>query len=210
MADTGAPWNLPYPLATDLVRDGAQAIEDLAEAVADGLDDLDTAIANIPVLAGIGSNVVQTVVTATATRSTNTWGTIGGMSVTITPTSATAKVLVIAEFVYGFAANANDQAGFFRISGGNATDYVGDAAGNRTRAAASFGIHTASHQTQPFIYTSSIIYLDSPATTSATTYNLESISPQSRTIYLNRGETNTDASFVGRFASSITAIEVQA
>ena len=38
MADTGAPWNLPYPLPTDLVRDGAQAIQDLAEATADGLD----------------------------------------------------------------------------------------------------------------------------------------------------------------------------
>ena len=37
MADTGAPWNLPYPLPTDLVRDGADAIEDLAEATADGL-----------------------------------------------------------------------------------------------------------------------------------------------------------------------------
>lgn len=37
MADTGAPWNLPYPLSTDLVRDGAQAIEDLAEATATGL-----------------------------------------------------------------------------------------------------------------------------------------------------------------------------
>ena len=38
MADTGAPWNLPYPLPTDLVRDGADAIKDLAEATADGLD----------------------------------------------------------------------------------------------------------------------------------------------------------------------------
>jgi len=37
MSDTGSPWNLPYPLPTDLVRDGAQAIEDLAEATATGL-----------------------------------------------------------------------------------------------------------------------------------------------------------------------------
>lgn len=38
MADTGAPWNLPYPLDTDLVKDGAEAIEDLALAVDAGLD----------------------------------------------------------------------------------------------------------------------------------------------------------------------------
>jgi hypothetical protein len=37
MADTGAPWNLPYPLDTDLVIDGASDIEALAEATADGL-----------------------------------------------------------------------------------------------------------------------------------------------------------------------------
>jgi hypothetical protein len=39
MSDTGAPWNLPYPESTDLVRDGAQAIEDLAEATATGLSE---------------------------------------------------------------------------------------------------------------------------------------------------------------------------
>jgi hypothetical protein len=38
MADTGLPWELPYPVDTDLVRDGASAIQALAEATADGLD----------------------------------------------------------------------------------------------------------------------------------------------------------------------------
>jgi hypothetical protein len=33
MADTGAPFNLPYPLSTDLVIDGASDIQDLAEQV---------------------------------------------------------------------------------------------------------------------------------------------------------------------------------
>jgi hypothetical protein len=38
VADTGLPWELPYPLPTDLVRDGADDIKALAEATADGLD----------------------------------------------------------------------------------------------------------------------------------------------------------------------------
>jgi hypothetical protein len=38
MADTGAPYNLPYPLGTDLVIDGASDIQDLAEAVDAALD----------------------------------------------------------------------------------------------------------------------------------------------------------------------------
>jgi hypothetical protein len=39
MATTGAPWNLPYPLDTDLVIDGASDIEDLADGVAAGLSE---------------------------------------------------------------------------------------------------------------------------------------------------------------------------
>ena len=38
MPDTGAPWNLPYPSPSDLVRDAPQAFEDLAVATAAGLD----------------------------------------------------------------------------------------------------------------------------------------------------------------------------
>jgi hypothetical protein len=37
MATTGSPWNLPYPIPTDLVRDGADAIKDLAEDTAAAL-----------------------------------------------------------------------------------------------------------------------------------------------------------------------------
>lgn len=43
MADTGAPWNLPYPLDTDLVIDGASVIQDLAEAVGSAIATVDTA-----------------------------------------------------------------------------------------------------------------------------------------------------------------------
>jgi len=38
MPDTGAPWNIPYVAGTDLVRDWPTDSQDLAEAIADGLD----------------------------------------------------------------------------------------------------------------------------------------------------------------------------
>jgi hypothetical protein len=38
MPDTGAPWNLPYPSPSAFVRDAPEQFEDLAEAVADGLN----------------------------------------------------------------------------------------------------------------------------------------------------------------------------
>jgi hypothetical protein len=37
MPDTGAPWNIPYAAPSDLVRDWPALSEDVAEAVADGL-----------------------------------------------------------------------------------------------------------------------------------------------------------------------------
>jgi hypothetical protein len=40
VADTGAPFFLPYPLPTDLVRDGADDIKALAEALAQALEDI--------------------------------------------------------------------------------------------------------------------------------------------------------------------------
>lgn len=47
MADTGAPWNLPYPLDTDLVIDGATAIQDLADAVDVGLDTVQSGFSSL-------------------------------------------------------------------------------------------------------------------------------------------------------------------
>jgi hypothetical protein len=38
MPDTGAPWNIPYAAPADLVRDWPALSEDVAEAVADGLE----------------------------------------------------------------------------------------------------------------------------------------------------------------------------
>jgi hypothetical protein len=54
MATTGAPWNLFYPLGTDLVKDGAGDIQQLAEDV----------LARLRFRAlGLGTNVVQAVKT---------------------------------------------------------------------------------------------------------------------------------------------------
>jgi hypothetical protein len=100
-SDTGAPWNLPYPEDTDLVRDGAADIEALALAVAAGLT-----AAN----AGIGSNVVQvTEIDSFATTST-TYVDVPGITATITPSSATAKVLVMLTGVLGVSGTVSNTA----------------------------------------------------------------------------------------------------
>ena len=200
MADTGAPWNLPYPLPTDLVRDGADAIKDLAEATAAGLD-----LAGDP---GIGSNVVQTVLTAPFSASV-AQGAVSSdaISVTITPSSATAKVLVIASVSLGAASGTS---GVFAelYAGGSVTSFRGDADGSRSRRStgASVVANTGSQQSTV------ITFLDSPGVATAVTYSVRigHNDSSTQTLYLNRAVQDSNSSQFARTASSLTAIEVAA
>ena len=56
----------------------------------------------------------------------------------------------------------------------------------------------------------SLNFLDSPNTTSATTYKLQIINVGGRTNFVNRTGTDTDAQNFPRTASSITVLEVLA
>ena len=199
MPDTGAPWNIPFLDGTELVRAYPDFSEDLADAVADGL----SAAGN----AGIGSNVVQTAKTDVFTTTSTSFTNVTGLSATITPSSATSKVLVIAQLAIAYQSNV--QIGHWRISGGNATAYVGDAGGSRVRAV--FGGWNESNMRNA-LGSFSIVYLDSPETTSATTYNVQTMrgSALSATVTLNQsaGDADADNNVRTRGASSITVIEV--
>jgi hypothetical protein len=199
VADTGAPWLLPYPLSSDLVRDGADAIKDLAEAVATGLDEAGNA--------GIGSNVVQTVKTDVFSASVGQ-GTltsdVTGLTATITPTSATAKVMVIASL--SVASQSSDVfATLFRDS--SASDYRGDADGSRQRVSTS-AMTLGSNERG--VYSLTFTFLDSPGVATATTYSirLSHNETASNTIYVNRSGFNDNTSRSAIAASSITLIEV--
>jgi len=193
MPDTGAPWNIPYVAASDLVKDWPTDNQEQAEAIADALDR--TAI----------RQVLQTVKTDTFSTSSTSFTDVTGMSVSITPSDDSNKILVVA-FV-----NASDGAAataHYRLTGGNADDFVGDAAGsNRVRAAFSVdrGLATSSGMAA-----GTIVYLDSPATASSVTYQLQVRVDSATAVYLNRTRTDTDDARYPRGASSITAIEVTA
>jgi hypothetical protein len=84
MPDTGAPWNIPYVEAADLVRDYPAASLALGTAIAAGLSS--------------ASNVRQ-IQTVTSTTDFNTSSTsavdLTGAAVTITPESATNRLLMM-------------------------------------------------------------------------------------------------------------------
>ena len=191
MPDTGAPWNIPYVAASDLVRDFPTDDEAQATAIAAGL----SAAGN----AGIGSNVVSTVLATTFSTTSTSFTDITGMSVTITPTSNTAKILVVVNMSIAFTAGSG-RAGYKLIRG--ATDiYLGAVEGVRPQASRAAGV--ASFQNM----SGDMVFLDSPATTAATTYKLASII-SGGTITVNAAGDNSNATTIYRGASSITVIEV--
>ena len=196
MPDTGAPWNIPYVENADLVSDWPADSLLVANAVAAGLD--------AAVLPGIGSNVVQTVKTDTFTTTSTSFVAVTGMSVTITPTSATSKVFVIVQLAVGAA--ADNTFAITEMTRGGTSIYRGDAASNRVRAV--FGGWDFPGG-QKALYSQTIVYLDSPATTSATTYDVRTRSQTAGfTAFINRSGSDADSSASVRGASSITAIEV--
>ena len=190
MPDTGAPWNIPYVASSDLVKDWPTDSQELAEAIADGLDD-----------AGLFVQAIQTVKTDTFSTTSTSFTPVTGLTASITPGAATNKVLIIAQVSLGSTANGTA----LRLSGGNATNYVGAAAGNRIQAI----LGGSSMNISEFQDAMSLVYLDAPATTSSTTYEVQ-LRVNSGTAYVNQSPTDIDNANFARGASSITVLEVKA
>lgn len=149
--------------------------------------------------------VVQTTKTDTFTTTNNSFTDVTGLSVSITPTSATSKILVLCDV--GFSCQ-NGSGGVIRIVRGSTAIYVGDAAGSRPLGLGQID----GTSSQYAIYRMSGIYLDSPATTSSTTYKIQIFnSTGSNTSAVNRAEQDRNTStYDTRSASSITVMEIAA
>jgi hypothetical protein len=155
---------------------------------------------------GVGGKVLQVVSTNktdtfTATNQT-TFTDITGMSVSITPSSASNKILILYNLEYGVSATG--LRAFFKLLRSSTDINIGDTAGSRLRI-------SNSANNQMTTATVSIVgnYLDSPATTSSTTYKLQISSEASGfSQYINRSSNDVDNNTYGRTASTITAIEI--
>jgi hypothetical protein len=125
---------------------------------------------------------------------------VTGLTVSITPKFASSKIFIQCFFT----GNLYNQEAYYRIAGGNATSFVGDAAGSRFRAAA---MQTEVANTRASSIT--ITYLDSPNTTSAITYSLQTcLAAGGGVSYINRTYTDGDNANNSRTPSSITVMEI--
>jgi hypothetical protein len=151
--------------------------------------------------------VVQTVKTDTFTT-TSGFTPVTGLSATITPKSASNKILVLAQVTFGLSADNLDYGGF-RLYGGATDIYIGDTSGAKTRAV--FGGFQVVN-TGLTVLSGSINYLASPNSTSAQTIGVEVARLSNGTVFINRsaGDGDADNAVRIRGASSITLMEVSA
>lgn len=159
--------------------------------------------------AGAVLQVVQSVLTSVSSGSNNLDTGLNnfadsGLAVTITPSSASSKILVMGSLVASSSQTYERLAK--RLLRGSTPIYVGTQVGNRgatidgTTRSSSYGMESTPFQ-----------FLDSPATTSATTYKMQIATSGGGTVtwYVNQtaadGDNNT---FSMRGVSVITAMEI--
>ena len=147
--------------------------------------------------------IVQTVKTDTFSTTSTSPTDVTGLSVSITPSSASNKVLVS----YDVRASCeNVQMSFFLLRG-STNLYRGDAASNRIRVSSVIGGIPDPSVTNRVPTQMYVSFLDSPATTSAVTYKIQCQLNQGDG-YVNRSRDDADANYRARSASSITVMEV--
>lgn len=150
--------------------------------------------------------VVSTAKTDTFSTANTTFTDVTGLTATITPSSTSNKVLVIAQ-VAGGCTETNGHAAYYRIGGGNAATYIGGAASSRVSTVSQVSVF-ASLNNGLAMPTVGMVYLDSPSTTSATTYAVQIRGGNGATAYVNRSGNDGDFSYIARGASSITVMEI--
>lgn len=145
--------------------------------------------------------VVSTTKTDTFSSATaNAWTDITGLSVSITPSSASNTILVMAS-VQGINTSSN---AYFRLVRGSTAIGVGNASGSRSQVSSQNIYNTGTNG----MLGSSFQFLDSPSTTSSTTYKIQFIT-DSATTYINRTSSDIDALYTGRSQSTITVMEIK-
>ena len=160
------------------------------------------AAARLP--AGSVIQVVSVIKSDTFTTSSASLVDVTGLTVSITPASASNKVLVLVQVNGSQDVAANRT--YLRLLRGGTTINAGDVASLRLPIFGSL----ASPADSIFSASAAGMYLDSPATTSSTTYKIQVASAAgSGTCCINRSDQDNDEVGQGRAASTITLMEIQ-
>jgi hypothetical protein len=148
--------------------------------------------------------VVSVTKTNTASTTSQTWADISGLSVSITPSNSSNKILVLYNFYGG-----NDGGGGFVKLVRNSTDIaIGTAATGSQLNVTVGNYYNADLNTSVNMGGT---FLDSPASTSSVTYKAQyRVGTSGGTFAINRNPSNADAPYTGIGVSTITLMEIAA
>src|SRR5210317_2355195 len=187
----------------------AGGLPDGSVTQADLASTLDLTGKTVTLPSGTGGKILQ-VVQASKTDTTSTASVDSfvdlGLSASITPTSTSNKILVMVSIGRAVSNSTGFRMAPFRILRGSTAIGVGDAEGVRLQS--NFIIfHTNDAN---YGGAGAYQYLDSPSTTSSTTYKIQWTGQAGETWYLHRstGNTNSTDTIHSRAASHITLMEV--
>ena len=163
---------------------------------------------------GMIVNVKQSVDTAAySTTVGSVFANIGNLAVSITPKSASNKILVMIDAKISHTPDSTVVRGRLirEIGGVTTAPYVGDAAGNRPRSSTAQYYVSSGGAGSHFVGAAVATFLDSPNTTNQVTYRFQigSDGASGYTVYLNRTQGDRNSTYYdSRTASSITVMEV--
>ena len=144
--------------------------------------------------------VLQATKTDTTSTTSTSFVDVTGMTIDITPAATASKILVLVNA--NMCGSAADWFGHMKLVRDSTDLFIGDAASNRQRDSALWR-----SKTEQNLRNLTPMYLDSPSSTSATTYKLQWAVESGMTFYLNRTGADSDTTAYGRTASSITVME---
>ena len=159
---------------------------------------------------GGGGGIIQVVSTTftgtwSGSSGSGTFDNIDDLNTSITPKFSTSKIFIMV-CIGQWDSNGSSQRGGLRLMRDSTAICIGDAASSRTRSSATtFGTNSNTDQGGM-----SICFMDSPATTSAVTYKVQSMTEGSYTTYINRSSSDADSSSINRCASTMTLMEISA
>jgi hypothetical protein len=155
--------------------------------------------------------IAQAVSTASTTsvamsNAASTWVDLSGLSVSITPSSTSSKILVTASVCAGQAAS-EPYAIWFRLLR-NGTP-VGVGSSSNSRSAVSFALVPIGTYMDDDMGSGGFTYLDSPSTTSAITYKIQGASRAGGNWAYNMSDDQQNNPAFAQGISTITALEVR-
>ena len=199
MADTGLPWELPYPLPTDLVRDGADAIKDLAEATADGLD-----------AAGGLVEIKSAIFVGTQSNSTAAGANFAVTNLSITHAVAAAgNKLILTGTLGGVSTSQQTGSVGMAFMDGSTLLAIGTPTGSRAQVSAG-GLISPTADGR-IVNSLSFTFVYEPPDTASRIYTVRAVNVEggTQTIHVNRSDDDANAASRPRTASSFVLQEVK-